>query len=127
MKLPRPARRRPSILLTSLVDVLFVLLFFFMLVSGGVGWNTVGLDLSGRLPETVQGPLQSIELRRDGRQLLNGEALSEAEIRRRLAEPGTRAVLVAEPGVSLQALLDVFDRYRRDGALLTLGRSTAGG
>jgi len=40
MQLARKPRRRNTIVLTSLVDVLFVLLFFFMLVTTFADWRS---------------------------------------------------------------------------------------
>ena len=122
MQIPRRPRRRNAIVLTSLVDVLFVLLFFFMLVTTYGDWRSWSMNLGGQAGAGSDAAAQSVLLLRDGGLLLGSERLPIQEIEKRLSAPQARAVVVAESGVSLQAMVDVLDRLKPTGAALSLGR-----
>lgn len=127
MRIEVPARPRRAVALTALVDVMFNVLFFFMLASSYVAWRQLTLDLAER---PVEAPLAGAEgawalrVLPGGGLELNAVPLPPEEIAARLraAPAGTRVVLQPAPGVALQALVDVLDRYRDLGPALLLGR-----
>jgi biopolymer transport protein ExbD len=105
-----PPRRRPN--LTPMIDVVFLLLVFFMLVSR--------FDLEGAVPVAVagsgagySGPPRLVEIGPDGLSL-NGlpvapEALADA-LAPLMQDPGDVVVLRGRDGADLQALMAVMDR-----------------
>jgi biopolymer transport protein ExbD len=118
----RPPRRRNTIVLTSLVDVMFVLLFFFMLVSNYGDWRSWSLALSNPVDAASGGSLV-IEVLGDGRYRLAGQPASIREVDAALHRGPVRAVLVPGTGVSLQQVVDALDTLKPTGAELTLGRA----
>lgn len=124
MRIARRPRRRNTIVLTSLVDVMFVLLFFFMLVTTHADWHSWSMALAGSNDDADSGALR-VQVSRDGGLLLDAQPASAEQVAQRLRQPGARAVLVAGPGVSLQAMVDALDRFKPTGAALTLGRAAA--
>lgn len=122
MRIARKTKRRNTIVLTSLVDVMFVLLFFFMLVTQYGDWHSWQMALAGGGDEAENGAL-IVQVSNDGSLLLDTQPSSFEAIAQRLRQRGARAVLVAGPGVSLQAMVDALDRFKPTGAALTLGRA----
>ena len=116
----RPAKRRPLISLTPLIDVVFILLVFFMLVSSFLDWRSIALNMPARAAAgaSIEGALL-VEVRRDGLRL-SGEAVSldtlAARVRDRVAaEPGRRVLVKPAPGVVLQDAVRVLDRLAAAG------------
>jgi biopolymer transport protein ExbD len=109
----RPARRLVS--LTPLIDVVFILLFFFMLASQLTRLHGLPLDT----PEPGSGdrpvvPALLLRIHSDGSLDLNGEPISEAElgprVRRRLQQaPQMRVLVQPDEPVPLQTTLRLFD------------------
>lgn len=124
MRIALPARRPARLPLVSLVDVVFILLFFFMLASSYLDWRSVQVELGGAAPQAPEAQVAwSVQVYADGSLTLNGALMSRAAIEAALrAEPGVRVVLQPVPGVRLQALVAVFDALRPTGAALILGR-----
>ena len=115
-----PRRRRALISLTPLIDVVFILLVFFMLASSFLDWRAIELSAPA---EAAAGATEQetlfVELRAEGL-WLSGEALTLDELERRLAArigeaPEQRVVLRPEPGVSLQRAVEVLDRASKAG------------
>lgn len=121
MRIARRPKRRNTIVLTSLVDVMFVLLFFFMLVTTYGDWHSWSMTLAGG-DDADRGAL-IVQVLHDGGLLLDTQPANPEQIAQRLQQPGARAVLVAGPGVSLQSMVDALDRFKSTGAALTLGRA----
>ncbi len=116
MRLQRPLPRRRLVSLTPLIDVVFILLLFFMLASSFVEWRAIGLNVAtGRSDgRSEQAPLV-IGVGDDGTLRLNGAALTlgelELRLRRSLARDATRAlVLRPQADVPLQRMVSVLDR-----------------
>jgi len=115
-------RRRPLISLTPLIDVVFILLVFFMLASSFLDWRSIVLSAPGQAVAGggMEGALL-IEVRTDGLRL-SGERVTpealEARIGERLAEhPDRRCLIKPAPGVSLQEVIDILDRVSGAGAV----------
>lgn len=122
MQLPRPVRRRNSIVLTSLVDVMFVLLFFFMLAASAVERRaiTVGLPVAAGATSGTVG-VARLDLIEAGHWTLDGAALGPAELTGRLRDSSPRQVQIRPyPGVPAQALVDALGTVRAAGIELRL-------
>lgn len=115
---PRRHRRRPS--LTPMIDVVFLLLVFFMLASRFGGES--GLRLSAAIPGqgvAWSGPPRLVEVGPAGETRLNGVALASASLAAALApllgSPDDAVVLRARGGASLQDLVATADQLRAAG------------
>ncbi len=126
MRLAPPALRRTRIPLTSLVDVVFILLFFFMLASHFLDWRVLPIDLASVVESSEDdSPSALTVLLLPGGELRLGERPASAvEIVAAIrAQAGTRTVmLVPARGVSVQATVDALDSLAPSGARIVLGR-----
>jgi len=108
-------KRRPLVSLTPLIDVVFILLVFFMLASSFLDWRAIDLSVPARASAggTLEGALL-IEVRSGGLRLGGapvGAGELVGEVRERLAEdPETRILVKPAEGVTLQQAVDVLDR-----------------
>jgi len=121
VQIQQPRERRRIVSLTPLIDVVFILLFFFMLASTFVQWRSIDLGLTS--PEgasaSVEGAIlvrvhsQGLDL--NGRPVALGDLSAAAGryLQRRDDQP---VVVQAGEGVDLQRLVDVFDRLVAAGA-----------
>jgi len=129
---PLRGKRRAPISLTPLIDVVFILLVFFMLASSFIDWRAIELGAPAQAVSgtSMEGALL-VEVRADGLRL-SGERMSlealAARVRERLAVRADRTVLVKPaPGVPLQAAVDVLDRLASVGVTeLSLIRARGG-
>ena len=127
----RPARRRPLISLTPLIDVVFILLVFFMLASSFLDWRSIDLNAPGRAggePSMVGAMLVTVTA--DGLQLAGQvialDALEGRVVERLEQEPDQRVLVKPSPGVALQDVVLVLDRLSRAGVVdLSLIRDRA--
>ena len=112
-------RRRPLVSLTPLIDVVFILLVFFMLASSFLQWRTIELDAgqasggSGKgailidiLPDTVRFGARTVTL---------------AEMTARVSEqvqrdPGQKVLVRPAAGIPLQRSVDILDLLAQAGA-----------
>lgn len=121
LKLRSSARRRSYISLTPLIDVVFILLIFFMLASSFLDWRAIDL----RAPATAGadgGQTGALLLRvgADGRLDLNGRPVAHADLSdrlRRAAADRQDARLLIQPaaGVAMQRAIDLLDVARAAG------------
>lgn len=107
--------------LTPLIDVVFILLIFFMLASSFLDWRAIDLNTPGArtVGAAMEGALL-VEVMPD-RLRLSGETLSlEAlgeRVRQRLAvKPNQPVVVKAAPGVELQRAVKILDGLSAAGA-----------
>ena len=114
-------RRRPLISLTPLIDVVFILLIFFMLASSFLDWRSIDLNAPAQAAAgpALEGALL-VEIHPD-RLLLSGEAISLELLTSRIAErveakPDQRVVVKSAAGVPLQNAVNVLDRLTEAGA-----------
>ncbi|PIP97347.1 MAG: biopolymer transporter ExbD [Rhodobacterales bacterium CG18_big_fil_WC_8_21_14_2_50_71_9] len=120
----RPARRRRALIgLTPLIDVVFILLIFFMLASRLGDWRGLPVVSAPGGGGGMAGAVL-LELRADGLRL-SGAPLDAAALAARLP-PGRRVLLRAGDGVTMQALTALLDRLEalgvRDVTLLEAAR-----
>ena len=114
-------RRRPLISLTPLIDVVFILLVFFMLASSFLDWRSIDLNAPAQAAAgpALEGALL-VEIHPD-RLLLSGEPVSLDVLTSRIAErveakPDQRVVVKSAAGVPLQNAVNVLDRLTEAGA-----------
>ncbi|MCH9826574.1 MAG: biopolymer transporter ExbD [Gammaproteobacteria bacterium] len=119
-----PSRRRHAIPLTSLVDVVFILLFFFMLASSYLDWRAFPLSLAGEGGDASAPVGHTLTIARDGA-LLDGEIVNAEQLRERLRGRAAPVVVVPEDGVPLQSLVEWLDRLKLWGVNASLARPAA--
>lgn len=131
--LSKPARKRPLISLTPLIDVVFILLIFFMLASSFLDWRAIDLDA----PVQAAGGATSsegallIEIKPDGIRLAAEQVTLNTlagRVSERLAvKPDQRVLIKPSEGVPLQRTVTVLDRLKAIGvADISLTRDGGG-
>ena len=118
VKLATVRRGRRRISLTPLIDVVFILLVFFMLESSFLKVRAIDLAL----PESGSQPLQQphrVDLLADGLVRVDGATLAPTEWLGLLISRGepaaTPVLLSSEPAVPLQQMVDALDQLRAAG------------
>jgi len=118
----RRRRRRALISLTPLIDVVFILLVFFMLASSFLDWRAITLNSPAEAmagSNGMEGALL-VEVRADDLRL-SGETMSAETLETRVAvrlqdRPGQRVLVKPSPGVPLQRVVGVLDALAAVGA-----------
>lgn len=118
MRLEPLPRRRHGLRLAPLVDVVFLLLIFFMLVARLEAPRTLAMT-----PPSGDGTLTGavlLRIDRAARLDLNGTRIGLAQLPERLApylerQPRPPVVVQAAPDLPLQQLVDVLDRLAASG------------
>ncbi len=116
----RPTGRLIS--LTPLIDVVFILLVFFMLASSYLDWRSVNLTVSsgvGAATSTQRAIL--ISLRSDGSVAVGSRPVAKQALRsvmtaRLAGDREQRVVIRSDPGVPLQSAVNTLDLLRTIGA-----------
>lgn len=107
--------------LTPLIDVVFILLLFFMLATHFDRWRAVELQSAAgsKKPAASEARLLMVRIEPD-RIRIGDETLAVADVgpaltRRLAARPGLDVVLEASDRVTLQRVIDVIDTVRAHG------------
>lgn len=115
MHIEMPPRRQHSISLTPLIDVVFILLIFFMLASSLIDWRGITLATGSAPAPADTPPAATVGVTRDGSLRYAGgihpdvDAIAE-KLRQRLAAGEISAVIVdPDPGVTLGPTVAAFD------------------
>lgn len=120
MKLRSPSREEPEINLTSLIDVVLLLLVFFMITTSFVRESKIGIRLpeasSSQLADAMDAPMV-IAVTAEGTYLVNGKALLdnrpatlEAAIRMLAGDDlGGKATVSADADARHQAVITALD------------------
>lgn len=113
--------RAPALALTSMLDVIFLLLCFFVTVSVFSQWESeISIKLpnaaTGEQPERLPGEI-IVNLAKDGNVSVNGQTLALGELQRRLAKiskfyPGQAVIIRADKEVRYETLVKVIDTCR---------------
>ncbi len=121
MKLARPSRRRPADSVTPLINVVFLLLIFFML-TGTISRPDL-LDIQP--PKASAGTDEAaagvrIQLSAEGRMAIDKKRMTLDEVaaavaQRRLAEPTVKIVIAADGKAEAGKVLNLLDALRRAG------------
>ena len=116
-------RRRPLIGLTPLIDVVFILLVFFMLASSFVDWRAIALTAPAVDASPTAGAVEGallVEVRADGLrfagEFLPMDAIAERVNARLVTAPDTPVLVKPAGGVTLQQTVSVLDRLTEAGA-----------
>ncbi len=116
MHIEREARKVKQVPLTPLIDVVFLLLVFFMLSSTFTRTESLELMLpkasSGQVAS--EGQLLQVYVSQDGSIFLGREKVNETELVKRLSNtfklyPDSGILLLSGPRVSVQQLVGVMD------------------
>ena len=111
----------PALAMTSILDVIFLLLCFFVTVSVFSQWES---EISIKLPnaKTAQEPERLpgeiiVNLTREGRIRVNGGDMTLTELKSRLAKiakfyPGQPVIIRADREVKYESLVEVIDTCR---------------
>jgi len=125
-------QRRLRISLTPLIDVVFILLVFFMLASSFLDWRAIPLDAPAlSVASASEDGAVLVELRAPDELRLSGESVTPEELEHRLRErleqrPEQRVLVQAAGGVPLQRTVSVLDRIAASGVSdVALGRGRA--
>lgn len=105
--------RRPLVTLTPLIDVVFILLVFFMLATAFIEEQRLPLGGTGDAPSIDAPPLQ-VYLR-TGDVQLGGVAMPLERAAAEVAGAGRPVVLEPAPGVPVQRLAEALAALRRAG------------
>lgn len=124
-------RRRAVISLTPLIDVVFILLVFFMLASSFLDWRSIDLapPASAGAGASLTGAML-LEIRADALRL-GGHPVTADEAERKIMAkvretPDQRVLIEPAAGVTLQRTVDVLDRLSAAGvSTLSFMRSPA--
>ena len=122
MALVRERRRPPRVEILPLIDVMFILVVFFIVFTT---FRTDPLGIEGNLPQAATGaPHDPAERRitvtQQGTMFLNGEAVSEAEIQARVraavqSNPNTLVIVSADRRVEYDYVVRAMDAARAGG------------
>jgi biopolymer transport protein ExbD len=116
----RPTGRLIS--LTPLIDVVFILLVFFMLASSFLDWRAVDLSVSSGVGAATSAQRAIlIGLRSDGSVTIGSEPVAKQTLQSVMTEKladnrEQRVVIQSDPGVPLQRAVDTLDLVRAIGA-----------
>ena len=116
LDLPR-SRAGRGLSLTPLIDVVFILLLFFLLASHFDRWRTLRLDtatVTTGEQDTDRPAVLRVRLHADGTLFIDGVALDPSRLQRTLEDhrarrPDVSVVLEAEAEVRLQPLVGLID------------------
>ncbi|MCV6577494.1 MAG: biopolymer transporter ExbD [Cohaesibacter sp.] len=119
MRLNAPRRRRSVVGLTSLIDVIFLLLLFFMLSSTFSRYSQLDLGVAGTGSGAGERPKLLISIAEVGAIRLNGKPTSlddlDAAIEDYRDKGVKRAVLVPKGDVAVQRLVMTLERLKQSG------------
>lgn len=115
-----PQRRRKMISLTPLIDVVFILLLFFMLSSNFTRWHQINLQ-SATLSESQTPELRILKIESNQGELsFNGSRLSmnNADSIQKFVAENTQAtfVITVVEGIKIQVMVNLLDQLKRSGA-----------
>ena len=118
---PQRKSRAPGIALTSMLDVIFLLLCFFVTVSVFSQWESeISIKLpnasTGEQPERLPGEI-IVNLSKDGTIRVNGTSLTLDDLQTRLAKiskfyPGQPVIIRADRDTKYESLVAVIDSCR---------------
>lgn len=122
MGLKRRVRVTPAFSLAAMIDIIFLLLMFFMLTSKFVTPNALNLQLPSSSSKTMASPDLAVSVNAKGEYFLDGvrtrkeslEAAVGAKIRAKKESPQTTTVtVVAEKTVPLDHVVFILDIANR--------------
>ena len=124
--LTRPPKRHAVISVVSMIDVMMILLFFFMVTSTYLNLDMVPAlqksDEAPGAPGTAPATTLMIRIAADGQPMIGGQPITPADLTtllqtRLAADPLTPIVLFPSGGAHLQDLIRLMDTVTRAGAI----------
>lgn len=117
MEFERSSRRLITLPLTPLIDVMFILIIFFMLTSSFMKVESLELNLPSVSPKpTEKAEVVHLFIQADGNMLLGKRKIDQAELTESLTrmykkDPNTKVMLLTADGVTMQQLVNVMDNF----------------
>ncbi len=107
--------------MSSLTDIIFLLLIFFMLTSTLVSQNALNLKLPSSTSKTVAPQSIAVSIEKQGRFYFNGKRMSvanvEKNLRRAIRSTGNRdkitISIVSERGTPIEYVVQIMDMANR--------------
>ncbi len=121
MEFERSSRKVITLPLTPLIDVMFILIIFFMLTSSFMRVESLELNLPSVSPSpAVKSDVMHLFIQADGNMLLGKRRLDQQELTESLSrmfkkDPGTKVMLLTAEGVTMQQLVNVMDNLYQAG------------
>jgi biopolymer transport protein ExbD len=121
MDFERSSRRVITLPLTPLIDVMFILIIFFMLTSSFMRVESLELNLPSVSPKPVEKTdVMHLFIQADGNMLLGKRKLDQQELTESLSrmfkkDPNTKVMLLTAEGVTMQQLVNVMDNLYQAG------------
>ncbi|MFN0263381.1 ExbD/TolR family protein [Tepidamorphus sp. 3E244] len=123
MRFAATTPRKRLVNITPLIDVIFLLVLFFLLAS--VFARNGEIDISARVPgNAVQSDLQTVLVRvgEGGALDINGRPVEREALFEAIGEASeTRVVLLARPGSTMQDFVTMLDRIQQAGFPVVTG------
>jgi len=128
MQIETAIRRRHSISLTPLIDVVFILLLFFMLATSFTDWREITLATGTTAAEDEQPPPAIVHVGADGALRYDGETRSVDELARVLqqqqADKAIAAVVIQpDHAATLGPTVSALDALAATGLPVALGKN----
>jgi biopolymer transport protein ExbD len=126
------SRLKKTISLTALIDVVFILLMFFMLTSTFIKWHSIALQTStvGSTSKVIKNQLIILHENSEFSLLINdiNATNTKAQTFRSLMElttqlkPNIHTVLIPEPKIKVQKIINILTQLKSYGMMqVTLG------
>lgn len=118
------SRKPRRISLTALIDVVFILLMFFMLTSTFNQWRSMEFNAPVQGSQAPDQPPRALVLASDGAlHWLGGGRVAEAteQLDAKGFDPQVAVVLLPEPGTSVQQIVGRLEELKTSGLDATLG------
>jgi len=114
LDIPRETRRAREINLTPLVDIILMLVIFFMISTSFVASESMELSLPSGKSDGAGADITRILVQPDGNVLLNRQPMNGGALSNHLAgmlaeNPDAKIAIFTQPGVSVQQLVSVMD------------------
>lgn len=115
MDFERDSRRAREVNLTPLVDIILMLVIFFMLSTSFVESESMELSLPNGKAAPVNLPdALRVQVSPDGNVITNGQQMTREELNAMLVgvlaqKPDTKIAIFTVPGVSVQQLVSILD------------------
>lgn len=131
MGLVRRSKTSAEFSMSSMTDIIFLLLIFFMLTSSLVSQNALNLKLPSSNSTTVAPPSMAVSITKEGKYYYNTTAMPletiERSISREVRDAGNKdkltLTIVAERGAGIEYVVDVMDMANRLGINAILATS----
>jgi len=123
MGLKRRSKATAEFSMSSMTDIIFLLLIFFMLTSTLVSQNALNLKLPSSSSTTVAPPSMAVSITKDGKFYYNATAMPKESIERNIirelseskAKDRTTLTIVAEKAVPIEYVVEIMDLANRLG------------